>query len=75
MRTAHENRVRAALWRLTEQDALPDDVLDTPPLFLRTPSIVLLWIVTLVVLVGLLALSRVRTRRADRDEATPALHQ
>jgi cytochrome c-type biogenesis protein CcmH/NrfG len=68
MRTAHENRVRAALWRLT--DASPDEALDTPsPLFLRTPSIVLLWIVTLVALVGLLALSRVRTPHTDRDRA------
>ena len=75
MRTAHENRVRTALARLTEHTAAPDETLDTPPLFLRTPSIVLLWIVTLVVLVGLLALSRVRTPRADRDGATPALHR
>ena len=75
MRTPHENRVRAALWRLTEQNASPDETLDTPPLFLRTPSIVLLWIVTLAVLVGLLALSRVRTPRADRDGTVPALHR
>jgi hypothetical protein len=75
MRTAHENRVRAALYRLTEQDASPDEALHTPPLLLRTPSIVLLWIVTLAVLVGLLALSRVRTPRADRDGATPVLHR
>ena len=75
MRTAHENRVRAALWRLTEHTAPPDETLDAPPFFLRTPSIVLLWIVTLVVLVGLLALSRVRTRHADRDGAAPALHR
>ena len=74
MRTAHENRVRDALWRLTEQHASPDETLDTPPLLLRTPSIVLLWIVTLVVLIGLLALSRVRTPRVDRDGATPAAH-
>jgi cytochrome c-type biogenesis protein CcmH/NrfG len=75
MRTAHENRVRAALYRLTEKDASPDEALDTPPLLLRTPSIVLLWIVTLAVLVSLLALSRVRTPRADRDRVTPALHR
>jgi len=75
MRTAHENRVRAALWRLTEQNAAPDETQDSPPLFLRTPSIVVLWIVTLVVLVGLLALGRVRTSRADRDATVPALHR
>jgi cytochrome c-type biogenesis protein CcmH/NrfG len=66
MRTAHENRVRAALWRLTAPDASPDEALDTPPpLLLRTPSIVLLWIAALVALVGLLALSRVQMPHAD----------
>jgi hypothetical protein len=76
MRTAHENRVRAALWRLTDQGVLPDEAFDaSPPLLLRTPSIVLLWILTLVVLIGLLALSRVRTPRADPDGATPAVHR
>ena len=76
MRTAHENRVRAALWRLTDQRALPDEAMDvSPPVLLRTPSIVLLWIVTLVVLVSLLALSRVRTPRVDPDGATPAMHR
>jgi hypothetical protein len=76
MRTAHENKVRAALWRLTDEDALPDEALDdSPPLLLRTPSIVLLWIMTVVVLVGLLALTRVRTPRADRAGAVPALHR
>lgn len=74
MRTAHENRVRAALYRLTEHDASPDEALDNPPFLLRTPSIVLLWIATLTVLVGLLALGRVQPPRADRDGATPALH-
>jgi hypothetical protein len=76
MRTAHENKVRAALWHLTDQDALPDEAMDAPSqLLLRTPSIVLLWIVTLVVLVGLLALSRVRTPRVDRDGAVAGLHE
>ena len=75
MRTAHENRVRAALWRLTDQAELPDEALDaSPPLLLRTPAIVLLWIVTLIVLVGLLALSRVRTPRVDPDGATPTVN-
>jgi hypothetical protein len=76
MRTAHENKVRAALWRLTDEDALPDEALDdSPPLLLRAPSIVLLWILTLVVLVGLLAISRVRAPRTDRGGAVPALHR
>ena len=76
MRTAHENRVRAALWRLTDHGALPDEALDdSPPLLLRTPSIVLLWIMTLIVLVGLLALSRVRTPRADRHVAVSVSHR
>jgi len=70
MRTAHENRVRAALWRLTAADVLPGDGLNAPPpLFLRTPSIVLLWIATLVALVGLLALSRIRPPHTDRHSA------
>jgi hypothetical protein len=75
MRTAHENRVRAALWRLTAADVAPDDGLNTPlPLFLRTPSIVLLWIATLVALVGLLALSRIRLPHSDRYRAVATSH-
>jgi hypothetical protein len=75
MRTAHETRVRAALWRLSAADVSPDDGLDTPPpLFLRTPSIVLLWIATLVALVGLLALSRIRVPHIDRDRAAATSH-
>jgi hypothetical protein len=46
---------------------------DAPPLFLRTPSVVLLWIATLVGLVSLLALSRVRMPRADRDDIPRAI--
>ena len=75
MRTAHENRVRAALWRLTATDVSNDDGLSTPPpLFLRTPSIALLWIATIVALVGLLALSRVRLPHTDRDQAVATSH-
>ena len=75
MRTAHENKVRAALWRLTDEDALPDEAPDdSSPLFLRTPSIVLLWILTLAVVVGLLAVSRVRVPHTDHARAKPALH-
>jgi hypothetical protein len=75
MRTAHENRVRAALWRLTTPDASPGDGLKAPPhLFLRTPSIVLLWIATLVALVGLLALSRIRSPHTDRDRPVATSH-
>jgi len=76
MRTAHENRVRAALWRLTATDVAPDDGLNNPPpLFLRTPSIVLLWIATLVALVGLLALSRIHAPHIDRESAVATSHR
>jgi len=76
MRTAHENRVRAALWRLTAADVSPGDGLNAPPpLFLRRPSIVLLWIATLIALVGLLALSRIRPPHTDRDRAVATSHQ
>jgi len=75
MRTAHETKVRAALWRLSAADVSPDDGLDAPPpLFLRTPSIVLLWIATLVALVGLLALSRIRLPHTDRDRVAVTSH-
>ena len=75
MRTAHENRVRAALWRLTATDVSPDDGLTTPPpLFLRTPFIALLWIATLIALVGLLALSRIRPPHTDRHKAVATSH-
>ena len=75
MRTAHENRVRAALCRLTAADVSPDDGPSTPtPLFLRTPSIVLLWIATLVALVGLLAVSRIRLPHTDRNSAVATSH-
>jgi hypothetical protein len=75
MRTAHETKVRAALWRLTATDTSPDDGLSIPPpLFLRTPSIALLWIATIVALVGLLALSRIRLPHTDRHRAVATLH-
>ncbi|HEX5077357.1 MAG TPA: hypothetical protein VFW03_29360 [Gemmatimonadaceae bacterium] len=75
MRTAHENRVRAALWRLTATEVSPDNGLSTqPPLFLRTPSIALLWIATLVALVALLALSRIRPPYTRRDSAVATSH-
>jgi hypothetical protein len=75
MRTAHENRVRAALWRLTAADVSPGDGLNTPPpLFLRTPSLMLLWVATLIALVGLLALSRIRPPHTDRDSVVATSH-
>jgi hypothetical protein len=67
MRNAHDTRVRDALWRLTASDASRATVPDTaPPFFLRAPSIALLWTLTLLALVGLLALSRVRVPRVVR---------
>ena len=75
MRTAHETKVRAALWRLTATDVSPDNGLSAPPpVFLRTPSIALLWIAALAALVGLLALSRVRLPHTDRDRAVATSH-
>jgi hypothetical protein len=75
MRTAHETKVRAALWRLTASEVAPDDGLNNPPpLFLRAPSIALLWIATLITLVGLLALSRIRLPHIDRDRPMATSH-
>jgi hypothetical protein len=70
MRNAHHTRIREALWRLTAEPPPSARVLDDEsPLFLKAPFIVLLWTVTVVLLVGLLALGRMRVPRVVRGAA------
>ena len=70
MRNAHHTRIREALWRLTAAPPSSARVLrDEPQLFLETPFIALLWTVTVVLLVALLALGRMRVPRVVRGVA------
>ena len=70
MRTPHESSVRDALWRLTDHATSSDNVLDdTPRLFLRSPSIAALWMVSLLGVVAVLALARIRIPRVIHGAA------
>ena len=70
MRNNHDQRMRDALWRLTalRVEAAGGDGAPLP-LFLRTPSVVCLWMAALLVVIGLLTLGRVRLPRITRGTA------
>ena len=65
MQTTHDQRIRRALWQLTA--ARKDDATNLPPLlFLRAPSIVCLWMASLMAVVGIVALGRIQIPRITR---------
>jgi len=63
MRTAHDQRIRDALWQLTAVRA-GDSLTSVPPLlFLKTPAIACLWMASLLTVVGLSFLGRIQVPR------------
>jgi len=69
MQNPHDQRVRNALWQLTA--VRPSDGQAEMPslLFLRTPSIVCLWMASLLAIAGIAMLGRIRIPRIIRGAA------
>lgn len=66
MRNVRQTQIREALWRLTAPRPLSSDASGHTPFLLRTPAIAALWGATLLAVVALLALGRVRVPRVER---------
>ena len=67
MTESTDTSVRAALLRLGDRSSAAEDL--ALPLLLRAPAIALLWAMALIIVVGLLALSRIQVPRTARGVA------